>query len=78
MTIASHRRDGISDNVWALFEPHLLGRVGAWGGIARDNRLFTNAVFWILRTGDPWRGLPSDYGDWKNTHRRFCREILVR
>ena len=31
------------------------------------------AVFWILRTGAPWRDLPPDYGDWKNTHRRFCR-----
>ena len=40
---------------------------------ARDNRLFLNAVFWILRTGAPWRDLPPDYGDWKNTHRRFCR-----
>ena len=32
-----------------------------------------NAVIWILRTGAPWRDLPPDYGDWKNTHRRFCR-----
>ncbi len=23
--------------------------------------------------GAPWRDLPPDYGDWKNTHRRFCR-----
>ena len=34
---------------------------------------FGGAVFWILRTGAPWRDLPSDYGDWKNTQRRFCR-----
>lgn len=73
MTIAAHRRHDISDNVWTLLEPHLPGRVGAWGGVARDNRLFINAVFWILRTGAPWRDLPGDYGDWKNTHRRFCR-----
>ena len=73
MTIASHRRHDISDSVWAVLEPHLPGRVGAWGGIAKDNRLFINAVFWILRTGAPWRDLPDDYGDWKNTHRRFCR-----
>jgi len=38
-----------------------------------DNRRFINGVFWILRTGAPWRDLPPDYGDWKNTHRRFCR-----
>lgn len=53
-------------------EPHLPGRAGIWGGIAKDNRRFINAVFWILRTGAPWRDLPPDYGDWKNTHRRFC------
>jgi len=51
----------------------LPGRRGAWGGVAHDNRRFLNAVFWILRTGSPWRDLPPDYGDWKNTHRRFCR-----
>ena len=70
--LAHHRHD-ISDRVWNLLEPHLPGRKGSWGGKARDNRLFINAVFWILRTGAPWRDLPPDYGDWKNTHRRFCR-----
>lgn len=43
------------------------------GGVADNNRRFVNAVLWILRTGAPWRDLPASYGDWKNTHRRFCR-----
>ena len=43
------------------------------GRPAFDNRRFINAVFWILRTGAPWRDLPADLGDWKNTQRRFCR-----
>ena len=67
----AHRRHDISDKVWALLEPHLSGRKGTRGVTARDNRLFINAVFWILRTGAPWKDLPPDYGDWKNTHRRF-------
>jgi transposase len=67
-----HRHD-LSDHTWALLEPLLLGRAGSWGGVAYDNRRFLNAVLWILRTGAPWRDLPPDYGDWKNTHRRFCR-----
>jgi transposase len=33
-----------------------------------------NAVFWILRTGVPWRDLPPGYGDWKNTHLLWCSE----
>ncbi|WP_156052680.1 MULTISPECIES: IS5 family transposase [unclassified Thiomonas] len=67
-----HRHD-LSDRHWELLEPHLPGRAGVWGGVARDNRQFINAVFWILRTGAPWRDLPVSYGGWKNTHRRFCR-----
>ncbi|MBS4163015.1 hypothetical protein PRO82_000296 [Candidatus Protochlamydia amoebophila] len=35
--------------------------------------LLFNAVFWILRTGTPWRDLPPDCGGWSNTHRRFIR-----
>lgn len=67
------RYQQISDRVWARLEPHLPGREGTQGVTARDNRLFINAVFWILHTGSRWRELPSDYGDWKNTYRRFCR-----
>lgn len=69
----SYQRHDISDRVWELLEPHLPGRKGSWGGVAMDNRRFINAVFWILRTGAPWRDLPSEYGGWKNTHRRYCR-----
>ena len=69
----AYRRHDISDRVWEALKPHLLGRKGTWGGNARDNRQFINGVFWILRTGAPWRDLPPCYGDWKNTHRRFSR-----
>ena len=62
----------ITDHIWELLEPHLPSRKGAWGGVAQGNRRFINAVLWILRTGAPWRDLPADYGDWKNTHRRFA------
>ena len=68
-----HRRHDISDQIWERLSPHLPGRAGAWGGNARDNRQFVNAVLWILRTGAPWRDLPPDYGSWSNTHRRFIR-----
>ena len=70
---AAHRRHDITDQVWERLQPHLPGGPGNRGRPARDNRLFLDAVFWNLRTGGPWRDLPPDYGDWKNTHRRFCR-----
>lgn len=68
-----YRRHDISDSVWALIAPLLPGQRGQWGGIARDNRRFINAVFWILRTGAPWRDLPPDYGKWGSVHQRFRR-----
>ena len=70
---AGHRRHDISDKDWGLLEQHLPGRKGVWGGIAKNNRQFINAVFWILRTGAPWRDLLPDFGGWSNTHRRFIR-----
>jgi transposase len=72
MSIA-YNRHFISDKVWRCLEPICLGAKGTWGGNARDNRQFINAVLWILRSGSSWRNLPKEYGDWKNTHRRFCR-----
>lgn len=72
MDVAYHRHD-LTDKVWSLLEEHLPGHRGKQGRQAKDNRQFINAVFWILRTGAPWRDLPPDYGCWKNTHRRFCR-----
>ena len=71
--MAAHRRHDISDRAWANIEKLLPGSKGCVGRPSADNRLFINAVFWILRTGAPWRDLPPDLGDWKNTHRRFCR-----
>lgn len=65
MTKSTLRRHDITDRVWEQLVAHLPGQAGAWGGIAKDNRLFINAVFWILRTGAPWRDLPAEYGDWK-------------
>jgi len=59
--------------VWQRLEPLLPGGPGKVGRPAADHRRFLNAVFWILRTGAPWRDLPPGYGDWKNTHRRFSR-----
>lgn len=44
----------ISDITWRRIQPHLPGQKGQWGGIARDNRLFIDAVLWVLRTGAPW------------------------
>jgi len=72
MSTTLHRHD-ISDDSWELISPHLPGQAGQWGGVAEDNRKFVNAVFWILRTGAPWRDLPPSYGNWNSVAKRFRR-----
>ncbi len=69
----AYRRHDISDKVWELLRPLLPGQAGQWGGIAFDNRQFLNGVFWILRTGAPWRDLPPCYGNWNSVAKRFRR-----
>jgi transposase len=66
-------RHDVPNELWKKIAPHLPGRPGFWGGVAKNNRLFFNAVIWVIRTGAPWRDLPPHYGSWANTHRRFIR-----
>ena len=70
---AAYRRQDITDRAWETIAPHLPGGPGKVGRPAEDNRRFSNGVFWILRTGAPWRDLPPDYRHWNTTHRRFTR-----
>ena len=42
-----------------------------WRGRPRHPRRLLDAVFWLLRTGAPWRDLPERYGPWRTVWRRF-------
>jgi transposase len=63
----------VSDEMWAKVEMLLPGKVSDRGVTARDNRLFLEAVFWRVRTGLPWRDLPTDFGKWNSVFQRFRR-----
>jgi transposase len=41
----------------------------------RDPRDVLNAILWILRTGAPWRDLPSRYPPFQTCHRRFQKWV---
>ena len=58
---ASYHRHDIDDRSWDLIKDLLPGQRGQWGGIAEDNRRFIDGVFWVLRTGAPWRDLEPDF-----------------
>ncbi|KRB79551.1 transposase [Noviherbaspirillum sp. Root189] len=63
----------LRDDQWNKLEPLLPGKVGDRSATAQDNRLFLEAVFWIVRTGSPWRDLPAALGNWHTTYKRFKR-----
>ena len=67
------RRHEISDANWEIISPLLPGKEGDPGRTGEDNRQFVNAVFWLAKTGAPWRDLPERFGNWNSVFRRFTR-----
>jgi len=61
----------MTDDEWAYFEPFLIHRGG--GRPPRNYRRVLDAVFWLMRTGAPWRDLPEEFGNWNSIFRQFRR-----
>lgn len=66
-------RRELTDGQWQRIEQLVPGKKGDKGRAGQDNRLFVDAVLWILRTGAPWRDLPCEFGNWNSTFVRFRR-----
>jgi len=66
-------RHAIRDADWGRIEHLLPGQPGQHGKVARDNRLFIDAVLWVAKTGAPWRDLPERFGNWNTAYQRFAR-----
>lgn len=70
-------RDLMSDEEWAVFE-QFISAVGAPNGRKPTNhRLVLDGIFWIARTGAPWRDLPEEFGKWSSVYRQFRRWTLA-
>jgi transposase len=64
-------RFDLSDFEWGLIQPLLPNKPR---GVARvDDRRVLNGIFWVLRTGSPWRDLPERYGPPTTIYNRFNR-----
>ena len=64
-------RYDLSEAEWRLIEPLLPNKPR---GVARvDDRRVINGIFYVLRTGSPWRDLPSRYGPHTTVYNRYNR-----
>jgi len=64
-------RFDLSDDEWEVIQPLLPKK---WRGPARKNdRTILNGIFYILRTGAPWRDLPRRYGPYTTVYNRYAR-----
>jgi transposase len=61
----------LSDAEWAIIRLLLPNKPR---GVARvDDRRVINGIFYVLRTGPPWRDPPERYGPYTTVYNRFNR-----
>ena len=64
-------RYDLSETEWRLISPLLPNKPR---GVARvDDRRVVNGIFYVLRTGSPWRDLPERYGPYTTVYNRYNR-----
>ncbi|VAV88505.1 Mobile element protein [hydrothermal vent metagenome] len=64
-------RFDLSDEEWAIIEPLL--PLKKRGPKRVCDRRVLNGIFYILRTGAPWRDLPQRYGPRTTVYNRYAR-----
>jgi transposase len=61
----------LTDYEWAAIKPFLPNKPR---GVPRVNdRRVINGIFWVLRSGAPWRDLPDNFGPYTTCYNRFVR-----
>jgi transposase len=61
----------LTDNEWSAIKPMLPNKPR---GVPRVNdRRVLNGIFWVLRSGAPWRDLPDTFGPYTTCYNRFVR-----
>ena len=64
-------RYDLTDFEWSVIEPLL--PMKRRGLKPKKNRHIINGIFYVLRTGSPWRDLPERYGPYTTAYNRFNR-----
>jgi transposase len=61
----------LTDHEWFAIKPFLPNKPR---GVPRvDDRRVLNGIFWVLRSGAPWRDLPRSLGPYTTPYNRFVR-----
>jgi transposase len=61
----------LTDKEWTAISPMLPNKPR---GVPRvHNRRVLNGIFWVLRSGAPWRDLPTNFGPYTTCYNRFVR-----
>ena len=61
----------LADHEWTAIKPMLPNKPR---GVPRVNdRRVLNGIFWVLRSGAPWRDLPTAFGPYTTCYNRFVR-----
>jgi len=61
----------LSDYEWSVIRPMLPNKPRDIPRV--DDRRILNGIFWVLRSGAPWRDLPDGYGPHTTCYNRFVR-----
>ena len=64
-------RYDLTDFEWRVIEPLLPNKPRSVPRV--DDRCVLNGIFWVLRSGAPWRDLPECYGRRTTCYNRFVR-----
>ena len=64
-------RYDLTDEQYALIEPHLPTNTGKTGHPYGPHRPILNGILWRLHTGAPWPDIPERYGNWKTIYDRY-------
>ena len=60
-----------SDEEWIAIKPMLPNKPR--GVPTVNDRRVLNGIFWVLRSGAPWRDLPNNFGPYTTCNNRFVR-----
>lgn len=70
---ATLKRYELTDDEWNKIKQYFPQRTaGTRGRPYHDIRITVNGIFWVARSGAPWRDLPERYGKWNSVYKRFA------